>query len=319
MSQTKNQMKKQCLLILLLLLIKSSLVFSSQEADQANMLSDLKKYAAQQRECFDPIESNPKLQHLYEKLSLKIDNTNEALPNIKDPEYVADQDVEGILDWFVEAQKCQSKLIESLARIDPNWAILLTKQTERQAKVVNKIVSSRPSYGSINRIIVDIKATQRSETKHYSDDLIAKHKSKNLLEALVAEKYERTSRIEKSITKSEQKKVPREGEWDLNCFTITCPLIQVEKLPNEENKSSHGYENESSTSESLDKIGNAAVSIISSVLRVVLALAEVEMEIIESQAIYAAAHKAFVPRNIGRTSCQYIGPPGEYACGNYSR
>ena len=58
---------------------------------------------------------------------------------------------------------------------------------------------------------------------------------------------------------------------------------------------------------------------MTSVLRVVLALAEVELEIIESQAIYAAAHKAFVPRNIRRTSCLYIGPPGELACGNYSR
>lgn len=179
-------MIKKLSFVLILLLLSIKLGFANQEADLTNMLNDLKKFAAQQQECFDPIESNPKFHHLYEKLSLKIKKTtNEPPPNINDPEVVSDQDIKSILDWFVEAQKCQSKLIESVAKIDPNWAVLITNQTKRQANAVNQIVSSRPTYGSINNTIVNIKAIQQSETKKYSDNLIAKYKSKNILEASI--------------------------------------------------------------------------------------------------------------------------------------
>ena len=212
----------------------------------------LKDVAEKSKYCKMPIKSNPKYAHLLEKLNLMDFNSSPTETQLADTETPNDSDIETGLSYWSEMQYCIDKSIEDTTKIDPYMGVFLSKILAKQANLVNEIIVSRPSYGHINKEIVNFKDDTKKDLRKFSTEFDKRYK---IME--------------------EQEQIEARND----------------------------------TVASIGKgLGIMAAVTAKVVLDAVNALAEAQIELAKSQAIYAASHPTYIiaQNPIRTTRCNWV-------------
>jgi|GEM_PF-2966600 len=120
--------------------------------------------------CRSPIQANKKFTHMYEKLSIAYGEMPTE-NKLKDEEVITDYDVALGLDWYSEWQYCMASQVEAMGKIDPEMAIIGTGVIKKQVALINEIVTTRPTFGHINRKILDMRNALKTDMSHWSEKL----------------------------------------------------------------------------------------------------------------------------------------------------
>jgi hypothetical protein len=161
-------MNKYWLLIFVIIFFGCSTIKTKTEKMRILMLTRDMSISAQA--CRSPIQANKKFAHLYEKLSIAY-GEHPSEKKLKNESAITDSDVSLGLDWYSEWQYCMASQVEAMGRIDPEMAIIGTRAIKKQIELVNEIVTVRPTYGHINRRILDIRIIFKDEMKLWADNL----------------------------------------------------------------------------------------------------------------------------------------------------
>jgi hypothetical protein len=139
---------------------------TSAENEAARITIEMRDSGQQAAACLAPIWANPRYSHLYSKVAVGFKNGALRVPSaaeLSDPEAVTDDDIAAILDWYSEIEPCARASIEREGRIAPELGISEIHDLDQNAASLDKVVRERPTYGTINAMVIARRQRRQAE------------------------------------------------------------------------------------------------------------------------------------------------------------
>jgi hypothetical protein len=179
---------RQILIILISAMGITSCVTTPAEREAGRIQTLANDNFKQSKECRVAIQEKLEYANLYQKFGVTI----LSLPTsaqLEDDTKVTDEAIALGFDWYAEIENCDRADIERLGRIDPELGMIATNMSQRETEIVAMIVKSHPTYGEINKKILQIKNNYRAALAQWNQKLKVRLQQEQQQELEVRQEY----------------------------------------------------------------------------------------------------------------------------------
>jgi hypothetical protein len=135
------------------------------QRERQNLYRSVKQVAGQAQACYNKLKDDQRHASLYENFSLirkpatknELDNTNR----------VSDDMARLVLEWYASHQKCDNAMLSGFGRLDGRLEIVAIKWLQDRARLLQRIVTERPTYGQVNAELDVLKVREANEYKEW--------------------------------------------------------------------------------------------------------------------------------------------------------
>ncbi len=149
---------------LFLLLGACATVTDAQREKQA-LYEKLTQVSRASLTCFDRLAGTSKYAPLYSKLAF---SRAPATPGqLRDEQMISDEHLMLGLEWYAQNQVCDDLTLKGFSEVNPELGVTAAGWIQARTKMLNDVLTKRPTYGELNAVIEVHKAREGREVKSW--------------------------------------------------------------------------------------------------------------------------------------------------------
>ncbi|MDP1774082.1 MAG: hypothetical protein Q8L15_17575 [Methylobacter sp.] len=156
---------KKVLLSIFLVMISACATMTDAQREREELYMGIQKVADQAQACYNQLSNDQKHAMLYANFALKRKPATQT--ELNNPAHVSDEMVRLILDWYALHQQCDNAMLSGFGRLDGRLEIVAIKWLQDRARLLERIITARPTYGQINAELDVLKVREANEYKEW--------------------------------------------------------------------------------------------------------------------------------------------------------
>jgi hypothetical protein len=145
-------------------LVAGCATITDAQQERQKLFNEVNSVVTQSQNCYNALTSEQRFAPLYSKFSLRRKPATQS--ELGDSGRVSEEFVRLILDWYAAHQKCDNVMLSGFGKADGRLEIVAIKWLQDRARLLEKIVRQRPTYGQVN---AELDVLKIREAKEYKD------------------------------------------------------------------------------------------------------------------------------------------------------
>ena len=152
---------KKIIFFIFVLVISACATMTNAQREYEKLYTGIEEVAGQAQACYNQLGDDQKYAPLFANFALIRKPATQTELNNQD--HVSDEMVRLILDWYALHQQCDNAMISGFGRLDGRLEIVAIKWLQDRARLLERIITERPTYGQINAELDVLKVRELNE------------------------------------------------------------------------------------------------------------------------------------------------------------
>ncbi len=145
--------------------ISACATMTDAQLERKELYMGVQKAARQAQACYNQLSNDQKHAMLYANVALKRKPATQA--ELSNPDRVSDEMVRLILEWYALHQQCDNAMLSGFGRLDGHLEIVAIKWLQDRGRLLERIITARPTYGQVNAELDVLKVREANEYKEW--------------------------------------------------------------------------------------------------------------------------------------------------------